>query len=32
MIEALVHALATNPYFSAGFGLVGVGAGLAVLR
>ncbi|TPX78022.1 hypothetical protein CcCBS67573_g00662 [Chytriomyces confervae] len=24
--------LATNPYFSAGFGLIGVGAGLAVLR
>ena len=25
-------ALADNPYFSAGFGLVGVGTGLAILR
>jgi len=31
MAEFLV-SLASNPYFSAGFGLVGVGTGLAVLR
>jgi chaperone BCS1 len=32
MFEALFHSLAANPYFSAGFGLVGVGTGLALLR
>ena len=31
-ITELVSSLQTNPYFGAGFGLVGVGAGLAVLR
>lgn len=31
-IEELVGSLATNPYFSAGFGLVGIGAGLAYMR
>ena len=31
-VSDLISSLSTNPYFSAGFGLVGVGAGLAVLR
>ena len=28
----MVASLAENPYFSAGFGLFGVGAGAAILR
>jgi hypothetical protein len=32
MVEAFLHSLASNPYFSAGFGLVGVGAALAIAR
>lgn len=31
-LSELIASLGSNPYFSAGFGLVGVGAGLAVLR
>lgn len=31
-ISELITSLQANPYFGAGFGLVGVGAGLAVLR
>lgn len=31
-IAELVASLSTNPYFGAGFGLVGVGSGLAILR
>ena len=31
-VPDLVTSLAENPYFSAGFGLFGVGAGAAVLR
>lgn len=30
--EEIISGLSTNPYFGAGFGLVGVGAGLTVLR
>src|SRR5688572_23849730 len=32
LFTGLVEALSGNPYFSAGFGLLGVGTGLAVLR
>mmetsp|Transcript_22746 Transcript_22746/g.31688 ORF Transcript_22746/g.31688 Transcript_22746/m.31688 type:complete len:440 (-) Transcript_22746:3082-4401(-) len=31
-VVEVVTSLATNPYFSAGFGLVGVGTGMAALR
>lgn len=27
-----IHTLSENPYFGAGFGLFGVGAGAAILR
>lgn len=31
-LSDLINSLTNNPYFGAGFGLVGVGAGLAILR